>query len=64
MTKTPTPIENSKSNMTTQNVNNNFDATTITDRLRTVSRDNDIHPTGVVKPVYGIQAFPLTAKAM
>ena len=40
-----------------------FDYTTIEDRLRTVSWSNDSHPTGVVKPVYGIPTFPLTAKA-
>ena len=34
----------------------------IADRLRTVSRGNDIHPTGVVKLVYGIPTFPLTEK--
>ena len=42
----------------------NFDYTTIADRLRTVSWGNDSHPTGVVKPVYGIPTFPLTAKAV
>ena len=41
-----------------------FDYTTIADRPRTVSWGNDSHPTDVVKPVYGFQAFPLTAKAM
>ena len=42
--------------------------TSITQRLRTdlrtVSFGNDSHPTGVVKPVYGIPTFPLTAKAV
>ena len=38
------------------------DYTTITDRRRTVSSRNDNHPTGVVKPVNGIQSFPLIAK--
>ena len=42
----------------------NFDYTTIADRLRTVSWGNDSHPTGVVKPVYGIPTFPLTAKVL
>ena len=42
----------------------NFDYTTITDRLRTVSWGNDSHRTGVVKPIYGIQTFPPTAKGM
>ena len=40
------------------------DYTTIADRFRTVSWGNDSHPTGVVKPVYGIPTFPLTATAM
>ena len=30
------------------NATKNFDSTTIADRLRTVSRVNDSHPTGVV----------------
>ena len=34
------------------------------DRLRTVSWRNDGHPTGVVKPAYGIPTVPLTAKAV
>ena len=42
----------------------NFDYITIADRLRTVSLGSDSHPTGVVKPVYGIPTFPLTAKAV
>ena len=42
----------------------NFDYTTIADRLGTVSLSNDSHPTGVVKPVYGIPTFPLTANAV
>ena len=41
----------------------NFDYTTTADRLRTVSWSNDNHPTGVVKPVYAIPTFPLTAEA-
>ena len=47
MTKDPSPTENSKSNVTTQKSNQNFDNTTITDRLRTVSWSNNSHPTGV-----------------
>ena len=39
-----------------------FDYTTIAHRLRTVSWSNNIHPTGVVKPMYGYSTFPLTAK--
>ena len=47
-----------------KNATKSFDYTTIADRLRTVSWGNDSHPNGVVKPVYGITTFPLTAKAM
>ena len=47
-----------------KNATKNFDYTAIADRLRTVSWGNDSHPTGVVKPVYGIPAFPLTATAV
>ena len=47
-----------------KNATKNFDYTTIADRLRTVSWGNDSHPTGVVKPVYGIPTFQLTAKAV
>ena len=54
----------SKRNMTTQKRHQNFDYTTIADRLRTVSWSNDSHQTCVVKPVYGIPTFPLTAKAV
>ena len=42
--------------------NQNFDNTTIADRLRTVSWSNSTHSTGVVKPVYERSNFPLTAK--
>ena len=48
----------------TKNATKNFDYTTIADRLRTVSWGNDSHPAGVVKPVYGIPTFQLTAKAV
>ena len=41
-----------------KNATKNFDYTTISDRLRTVSWSNDSYPTGVVKPVYGIPTFP------
>ena len=43
-----------------KNTTQNFDNTTIADRLRTVSWSNDSHPTGVVKPLYSIPTFPLT----
>ena len=47
-----------------KNATKNFDYTTIGDRLRTVSWGNDSQPTGVVKQVYGIPAFLLTAKVV
>ena len=50
--------------MTTQRRHQNFDYTTIADWLRKVSWSNDSHPTGVVKPVYRIPTFPLTAEAV
>ena len=65
MTEALTPTEKSKKQRdNTKNATKNFDCTTIADRLRTVSWGNDSHPAGVVKPVYGIPTFPLTAKAM
>ena len=65
MTKALTPIEKSKEQRdNTKNATKNFDYTTIADRLRTVSWGNDSHPTGVVKPVYGIPTFPITTKAL
>ena len=47
-----------------KNATKNFDYTTIVDRLRTVSWSTDSHTTGVVKPVYRIPTFPLTAKTV
>ena len=38
-----------------KNGTQNFDYTTIADRLRTVSLSNDIHPTGVVNQLTGYQ---------
>ena len=38
--------------------------TAIADPLRTISWGNDSHPTGVVKAVYGIPTFSITAKAV
>ena len=65
MTEALTPTEKSKKQRdNTKNATKNFDYTTIADRLRTVSWGNDSHPAGVVKPVYGIPTFPLTAKAV
>ena len=42
----------------------NFGYTPIADQLRTISWGNDSHPTAVVKPVYGIPTFHLTAQAV
>ena len=65
MSEALTPTEKSKKQRdNTKNATKNFDYTTIADRLRTVSWGNDSHPAGVVKPVYGIPTFPLTAKAV
>ena len=60
MTKNPTPTEKSKKQRDNTKTPQNFHYTTITDRHRTVSWGNDSHPTGVVKSVYGIPAFPLS----
>ena len=65
MTKAPTTTE--KIQLTRwkhENATTTFDYTTISDRLRTVSWSNDSHPTGVVKPVYWIPTFLLTANAV
>ena len=51
--KPPHPQKIPKSNVSTQKGHHNFDYTTIADRL---SWRNDTYPTGVVKPVYGVQA--------
>ena len=63
MTKAPTPTEKSKK-WKDKSATKNFDYTTIADQLRTVSWSNDSHQSGVVKPVYGIPTFPLSAKAV
>ena len=63
MTKALTPTEKSKKqrdNIKTKN----FDWTTITDRLTTVSWSNSSHSTSVDKPVYERSTFPLTATAV
>ena len=62
--KAPTPTENPKSNLITQKRHQNFDYTTIADRLRTVSWGNHSHTTGVVKPVNGIPTLPLTTTVL
>ena len=51
MTKAPIPTENSKTKGQRKNAIKNLEYTTIADRLRTVSWSNNIHPTGVVKPI-------------
>ena len=64
MTKTPIPTENSK---TKGQHTQTPPKTSITQRLRTdLGRSVGVtsNPTGVVKPVYGIPTFPLTAKAV
>ena len=49
MTKAPTPTEMSKGQSdNTNNATKKFDYTAVADRLRTVSRSNHSHPTGVV----------------
>ena len=52
MTKATAAIENPKSNVARQKRHQNFDETTIADRLRTVSKSNDNHQNGVVKYSY------------
>ena len=47
-----------------KNATETFDYTTMADQLRTVSWSHNNHPTGVVKPNYGIPTFPLTTKAV
>ena len=59
MTKVRTPKEKSKKQ---QDNTNTHDYTTTVDRLKTVSWGNDSHPNGVVKAVYGIPTFLITAK--
>ena len=64
-TKAPTPTAKiQKATWQHKNATKNFDYTTIAERLRTVSRSNSSHPTGVVKPVYERSTFPLTATAV
>ena len=56
-----TPYTNRKNQ---QSSNTKRHQITIADRLRTVSWGKEGHQSDVIKPVYGIQAFPLKAKAM
>ena len=62
MTETPTATE--KSNKQRYNTKTPPKTSFAQPLLRTVSWSNDNHPTGVVKPVYGIPTFLLTAKAV
>ena len=67
MTKAPSPTENPKKQ---RNNTETPPKTSITQRLRTdlhiraVSWGNESHPTGVIKPVYGVLTLPQTAKAV
>ena len=65
MTKAPIPTETSNKQYESTKVP---PKTSITQRLRTdLGRSgggNDSHPTDVIKPVYGIPSFSLTAKAV
>ena len=58
------PQKNEKATWQHKNAARKFDYTTIADRLRAVGWSNDSHPTGVVKPVYGILIYPLIVKAV
>ena len=62
MTKAPSPSAKDKRNMPLQKRHKKFHYTSIADRLRTVTWSYDIHLTGVVKTVYEIPTFQLTAK--
>ena len=46
------------------NATKNLDYTTIADRFTTVNWSSDSYPAGMVKPVYGIQTFTLTARTL
>ena len=64
MTKAHTPPRKiQKATWQHKTATKNFDYTTIADRLRTVSWGNNSHPTGVVKPVNGIQTLPTNQKS-
>ena len=59
----PTPTEKEKQKkLQHKNTTKNFEYTTIADRLRTVSRSNNSHATGVVKPLYERSTFPSNCK--
>ena len=63
LTKAPRKIKTATSKHETATNNVKY-TVTIVDRLMAVNWSNKSHPTGVVKPVYGIQTFPLTAKVV
>ena len=63
MTKSPSPTENLKKHSDNpKNAAWMFHHKAIADRLRAISKSNDRHPTGVVKPAYGITKFLITTK--
>ena len=64
MKQAPGPTESILKSKVNTERQQNVDYTTIADRLKTDSWSNNSHPTGVVKPIYGIPTFPLTAKAV
>ena len=61
ITKAPTLTDKSK---TQRDVTKTQPKTSITQRLKTGSRGNDSHQTGVIKPVYGIPTFQQTSTAV
>ena len=62
--KVITPTETAKKQIDNTKRHKNFYYTAIADRLKTVSLRGDSHPAGMVKQVYGIPTFPITAKAV
>ena len=63
--KTPLSTEKlKKQSDNTKKTHQNFDYTTIVDRLGAISWSNDSHSTVVIKPVYGITTFPLTTRVI
>ena len=62
MTEAPTPTAKIRKAMWQHNnAVKNFDYTTVAGRLWTVSLSNDSHSKSVIKPVYDIPIFQLTA---
>ena len=64
MIKVPPREKLKRQSDNTKHATENFDYTTIADRLKTVGWSNNSNPTVVVKPVYERSAFPLTAAAV